>query len=89
MKITAEFNSNEELLNFINTFGTSNIIQKIEPKQDGQASTEKKEAIKETLKKEVKKDIKKEEAKSIDPSKQDTKKKKIHQQNKLRKKINQ
>lgn len=29
MKITAEFNSNEELLNFISTFGTTtNIIQK-------------------------------------------------------------
>ncbi|EJO5349346.1 hypothetical protein NRP93_003518 [Clostridium botulinum] len=76
MKITAEFNSNEELLNFINTFGTTNIIQKIDPKQVGQASTERKEAIKETSKKEFKKDIKKEEAKSIDPPKQDTKKEK-------------
>ncbi|MBE6056887.1 hypothetical protein [Clostridium sp.] len=77
MKITAEFNSNEELLNFINTFGTTtNIIQKIEPKQVGQASTENKEAIKETPKKEVKKDIKKEESKSVDPPKQDTKKEK-------------
>lgn len=76
MKITAEFNSNEELLNFINTFGTTNIIQKIEPKQGGQASIEKKEAIKETPKKEVKKDIKKEESKSVDPPKQDTKKEK-------------
>ncbi|WMJ79563.1 hypothetical protein RBU49_11750 [Clostridium sp. MB40-C1] len=63
MKITAEFNSNEELLNFINTFGTTNIIQKIGPNQRGQASTEKK-------------DIKKEESKSIDLSKQDTKKEK-------------
>lgn len=76
MKITAEFNSNEELLNFINTFGTTNIIQKIEPKQVGQASTEKKEAIEEAPKKEVKKDIKKEESKSVDPPKQDTKKEK-------------
>ncbi|EPY2291000.1 hypothetical protein [Clostridium sporogenes] len=77
MKITAEFNSNEELLNFINTFGTTtNIIEKIEPKQVGQAPKEKKEAIKETPKKEVKKDIKKEESKSVDPPKQDTKKEK-------------
>ncbi|EQB4336182.1 hypothetical protein ACYJ2V_000086 [Clostridium botulinum] len=62
MKITAEFNSNEELLNFISTFGTTtNIIQKIDPKQGGQASIEKKEAIKETPKKEVKENTKKEE----------------------------
>jgi two-component SAPR family response regulator len=38
MKITAEFNSNEELLNFISTFGTKT-IQKAEPKQVVQAST--------------------------------------------------
>ncbi|MBE1305629.1 hypothetical protein G4W71_16620 [Clostridium botulinum] len=76
MKITAEFNSNEELLNFINTFGTTKIMERIEPKQGGQASTEKKEAVKEAPKKEVKKDIKKKEVKSIDPPKQDTKKEK-------------
>lgn len=75
MKITAEFNSNEEILNFINTFGAKT-IQKIEPKQDRQASTEKKEAIKETPKKEFEKDIKEEESKSVDPPKQDTKKEK-------------
>ncbi|EPY2286937.1 hypothetical protein ACXAT6_004229, partial [Clostridium sporogenes] len=42
------------------TFGAKT-MQKIEPKQEGQASTEKKEVIKETTKKEVKKGIKKEE----------------------------
>lgn len=82
MKITAEFNSNEEILNFINTFGAKT-IQKIEPKQERQASTEKKEVIKETTKKEVEKDIKKEEksnplknehVQTVDEPKEDTKK---------------
>ncbi|EPY2275169.1 hypothetical protein ACXAUS_004099 [Clostridium sporogenes] len=78
MKITAEFNSNEEILNFINTFGAKT-IQKIEPKQERQASTEKKEVIKETTKKDIKKEeksnpLKNEHVQTVDEPKEDTKK---------------
>jgi hypothetical protein len=59
MKITAEFNSNEELLSFINTFGAKNIP--FEPKQGQgvQASKEK---------------VKKEEVKPSEPSKEEVNK---------------
>jgi hypothetical protein len=59
MKITAEFNSNEELLSFINTFGSKGIP--FEPKQGQgvQASKEK---------------VKREDVKSSEPSKEEVKK---------------
>lgn len=56
MKITAEFNSNEELLSFINTFGAK-AIPKAEPKQGVSAPVE------------TKKESKKEEPKSVETPK--------------------
>lgn len=34
MKITAEFNSNEELINFISTFGAKTLVQNVKSVQD-------------------------------------------------------
>lgn len=71
MKITAEFNSNEELISFINTFGTKSLTEVVAP-------IEKKEVKvnlpKEAKKEEVKKvDLPKEETKKEDVKKEETK----------------
>ncbi|AKA68506.1 hypothetical protein [Clostridium scatologenes] len=79
MKITAEFNSNEELLNFISTFGTKAIVTgqvvdqvakktvtnyKPEVKKDTKKETSKVEVAKENKKEDVKKEDKEEVTKS-------------------------
>lgn len=70
MKITAEFNSNEELANFISTFGAKTIVQNAEPRQCVQAiakgitSTKTEEVVKkpvENKKEESIKEVPKEE----------------------------
>jgi hypothetical protein len=48
MKITAEFNSNEELLSFINTFGGKNIIS-VQQGVQAPVSTDKKEDVAKTI----------------------------------------
>ncbi|WP_102400180.1 hypothetical protein [Haloimpatiens massiliensis] len=76
MKITAEFNSNEELISFINTFGANAL--KLEAKEDVKTTKEvKKEATKEEEIKKVeepKEEVKKQEVKQVDPPKEETKK---------------
>lgn len=62
MKITAEFNSNEELISFINTFGTKSLTEVVAP-------TEKKE-----VKVNLPKEAKKEEVKKVDLPKEETRK---------------
>ncbi|BDR75249.1 hypothetical protein [Clostridium tetani] len=66
MKITAEFNSSEELISFINTFG-ANALKGIESKKEVQGA-EVKEIKKETVTE------KKEEVKQVDPPKEEVKK---------------
>lgn len=71
MKITAEFNSNEELISFINTFGANAL--KLEAKEDVKATKEvKKEAAKKVDP--TKEEVKKQEVKQVDPPKEETKK---------------
>lgn len=80
MKITAEFNSNEELISFINTFGAKSLTEVVAPIEKKEVKVNlPKEAKKEEVKKvdlpkeETKKeDVKKEETK-IDPPKEDPK----------------
>lgn len=71
MKITAEFNSSEELISFINTFG-ANALKGIESKKEVQEVE-----VKEVEVKEVKKETvteKKEEVKQVDTPKEEVKK---------------
>lgn len=62
MKIIAEFNSNEELISFINTFGAKTLTEVI--------AIEKKESVKVDS---PKKATKKEEVKVVDPPKEEIK----------------
>ncbi|RXI55266.1 hypothetical protein DP122_05000 [Clostridium tetani] len=67
MKITAEFNSSEELISFINTFG-ANALKGVESKKEVQEAVEVKETKKETVTE------KKGEVKQVDPPKEGIKK---------------
>lgn len=72
MKITAEFNNNEELISFINTFG-ANALKTFEAKEGVGATkgVKKEETKKVDLPKE---EVKKQEVKQVDPPKEDDKK---------------
>lgn len=66
MKITAEFNSNEELISFINTFGAKTLtgVTAIEKKENVKVDSPKKEAKKEETKIDPpKEEVKKEDSK--------------------------
>ncbi|MBD8046781.1 MULTISPECIES: hypothetical protein [Clostridium] len=81
MKITAEFNSNEELLNFINTFGANALVGTtkqettvIEKKEDKKEVIKKENPVKEETKVEKKESPKVEEAEvKEEPKEEDTK----------------
>ncbi|WP_406541770.1 hypothetical protein [Clostridium ljungdahlii] len=75
MKITAEFNSNEELLSFISTFGAKDISKTVAgPIGANRTATTNKSEVKEAPKIEVakenkKEDVKKEDKKEVEESK--------------------
>ena len=76
MKITAEFNSNEELISFINTFGTRTLAEVVLPIEKKEVKVDSpKEAKKEEVKKveSPKEDVEKEETKVVDPPKEEIK----------------
>lgn len=76
MKITAEFNSNEELISFINTFGAKTLTEVVAPIEKKEVKVNlPKEAKKEEVKKVdlPKEETEKEEVKKVDPPKEEVK----------------
>ena len=76
MKITAEFNSNEELISFINTFGAKSLTEVVAPIEKKEVKVDSpKEAKKEEVKKveSPKEEIEKKETKVVDPPKEEIK----------------
>ena len=90
MKITAEFNSNEELLSFISTFGTKSLLPEVgvqELKEVTQKPTVKKETKVESTKNTKIEDKPKNSTKPVEPTKEDKKEEPKEEKQKITKEM--